>query len=142
MKFNVFKIALVLFALPFFSKCNKDSPNNVIPNVYVDVQININEPSSFNLQPIGGWIYYNGGSNGLLIYRANTDEFRCYDRHSTYKVSDWCQVQVNSTGFTLVDSCSGSQFSIFDGSVTKAPASIPLKQYPVVFDGTFITIRN
>jgi hypothetical protein len=142
MKFNSFKIAILLLALPFFSKCSKNNPNTVIPNVYVEVQLNINEPSSFNLQPIGGWIYYAGGSNGLIIYHANADEFKCYDRHSTYNVDDWCQVNVDSTGFKLIDTCSASEFSIFDGSVIKAPATIPLKQYPTTFDGTFIIIRN
>ena len=71
MKISVFKLALLLFALPFFSHCSKNNPNTVIPSVYVDVSININEPSSFDLQPIGGFIYMNGGSNGLVIYRAD-----------------------------------------------------------------------
>lgn len=142
MKFSIFKISLILLALPFFSHCSKNNPNTVIPNVFIDVQLNINEPSSFNLGPIGGWIYINGGSNGLIVYRADLDDFKCFDRHSTYNVSDWCQVRVDSTGFVLEDTCSGSEFSIFDGNVIKGPASIPLKQYPTTFDGTFITISN
>ncbi len=142
MKINTIKLALVLLALPFFSECSKTDPNNVIPNVFVDVTININEPSSFNLQPIGGWVYFNGGSNGLVIYHSNADEFKCYDRHSTYDVASWCQVSVDSSNFYLNDTCSASQFSIFDGSVTRAPANIPLKQYPTTFDGTFVHIRN
>jgi len=142
MRFNIFKFALVLMVLPFFSNCSKDNPNNVIPNVYVEVLLNINEPSSFDLQPIGGWLYYNGGSNGLIIYRAGENDFKCFDRHSPYKVDDWCQIIVDPTGFKLVDPCSGSEFSIFDGSVIKTPATIPLKQYPTSFDGTYITIRN
>lgn len=142
MNFNIFKFALVLMVLPFFSNCSNNTPNTVIPNVYVEVLLNINEPSSFDLQPIGGWLYYNGGSNGLIIYRAGSTDFKCFDRHSTYKVDDYCQVSVDSSGFKLVDTCSGSEFSIFDGSVIKAPANIPLKQYPTSFDGTYITIRN
>lgn len=124
-----------------FSNCSKDS-NTVIPNAYVDVQININEPSSFELQPIGGWLYANGGSNGLIIYHANLDEYICYDRHSTFNVSEWCQVAVDSSNFKMIDACSKSEFSIFDGSVIKGPATIPLKRYPVSFDGTYIVIRN
>ncbi len=142
MKFNIFKIALILMVIPFFSHCSKNNPNNVIPNVYVEVTLNINEPSSFDLVPIGGWIYYNGGSNGLVIYHADAEVFNCYDRQSTYNVNDWCQVIVDSSNFKLVDTCSASEFSIFDGSVIKAPATIPLKQYPTTFDGTYITIRN
>ncbi len=142
MKTSVLKIGLALLLLPLFSDCSKNNPNDVIPNVYVDVTININEPSSFDLQPIGGWIYVSGGSNGLLVYRANFDEFNCYDRHSTYNVNQFCKVEVDSTGFKLLDPCSGSEFSIFDGSVVKAPATISLKRYSTNFDGTYIYIRN
>lgn len=142
MKYSIFYLALLVLTLPFLSNCSKNNPDTVIPNVYVDVQLNINEPSSFTLQPIGGWIYYTGGSLGLLVYRANLDEFKCYDRHSTYDVNNWCTVAVDSTGFTLVDTCSGSEFTIFDGTVTKGPATIPLKQYQTTFDGTYITITN
>ncbi len=142
MKHSILLSAILLLTLPFFSNCSKNNPNTVIPNVYVDVQLNINEPSSFDLQPVGGWMYYNGGSNGLLVYRANLDEFKCYDRQSTYEVNNWCTVQVDSTGFTLIDTCSHSEFSIFDGTVSKGPATIPLKQYPTSFDGTYIRITN
>ncbi len=142
MNINLFKLVIILSFFPFFSECSKNNPNTVIPNVFVDVNININEPSSFDLQPIGGWLYINGGSNGLVIYHSNVDEFKCFDRHSTYNVDAWCKVNVDSTGFKLVDPCSGSEFSVLDGSVIKAPATIGLKQYPTTFDGTFITIRN
>lgn len=142
MNINTFKIALAVAFIFVFSGCSKNNPNNVIPNAYVDVTLNIYEPSSFELEPIGGWIYHPGGSNGLIIYHANVDDYICYDRHSTYNVSEWCQVEVDSSNFKLIDPCSLSEFSIFDGSVIKAPASIPLKRYPVVFDGTYIVIRN
>jgi len=141
MNINILKIAFAFVLLLGFSNCSKNS-NTVIPNAYVDVQININEPSSFELQPIGGWLYVNGGSNGLIIYHANLDEYICYDRHSTYNVNDWCKVAVDSSNFKMIDECSKSEFSIFDGSVIKGPATIPLKRYPVNFDGIYITIRN
>ncbi|MGB0390710.1 MAG: ubiquinol-cytochrome c reductase iron-sulfur subunit [Salibacteraceae bacterium] len=142
MKISILKLSLVLLALPFFSHCSKNNPNTVIPNVFVDVQININEPSAFDLGPIGGYLYLNGGSNGLIVYRADLNEFKCYDRHSPHNVDDWCQVSVDSTGFVLQDPCSGSEFSIFDGSILKGPSTIPLKQYPTTFDGTYILISN
>lgn len=142
MKLHIITLSISLLFLTLFSNCTTDNSLNVIPNVSVDATLNINEPSSFNLQPIGGWVYYNGGSNGLIVYHVNQDEFRCFDRHSTYNVDNWCQVKVDSSGFTLVDTCSLSEFSIFDGSVTKGPATIPLKQYTTTYDGTFIYIRN
>lgn len=142
MKTNAAIFGVALLILPMFSNCSKNNPNDVIPNVYVDVTININEPSSFDLQPIGGWIYVAGGSKGLIVYRANIDEFNCYDRHSTYNADQFCRVDVDSNGFKMTDPCSASEFSIYDGSVIQGPANISLKRYPTTFDGTYIYIRN
>jgi Rieske Fe-S protein len=136
------KFSLVVVGLLFLGSCSKNNSANVIPNVLVDVVININEPSSFELQPIGGWVYVNGGSRGLLVYHANEDEFICYDRHSTYDVNAYCQTNVDSTGFKILDPCSGSVFSIFDGNPIQGPATIGLKSYPTSFDGTYLVIRN
>jgi hypothetical protein len=122
--------------------CNNNNANTVIPNIYVDVLINIQEPSSFALQPLGGYLYHPGGSGGLIVYHAEPDKFVCFDRHSTFNPSGFCSVNVDSSGFKLVDTCSTSEFSIFDGSVIKGPATIPLKQYITTFDGTYIQISN
>lgn len=132
----------IIFGLLGLVGCNNNQTQEVIPYAYVELILNIDEPSSFELQPIGGYIYHPGGSNGLIIYHADLDVFRVYDRHSTYNVNSYCQVSVDPAGFKLIDDCGTSEFSLFDGSVLKGPAQHPLKQYRVTFDGTFISIRN
>lgn len=134
----------LFFFLIITNACNNTGqhPNSVIPNVYVDVLINVQEPSSFGLQPLGGYLYHVGGSNGLIIYHAEPDRFVCFDRHSTYNPNSWCAVNVDSSGFKLIDTCSMSEFSIFDGGVIKGPATVPLKQYTTTYDGTYIQITN
>lgn len=121
----------------------KKSPDDGIPLVNVDIAININDPAYIKLATVGGWEYLTGGSKGLLVYRKSSDEFMTYDRHCTYQPSNSCsRVQVDSTNIIAVDSCCGSQFIITEGSVSKGPASFPLKKYQTVFDGKVLRIRN
>ena len=91
----------------------------------------------------GGWTYINGGSRGIIIYRASNDVFKAYDRHCTFDSSNSCalvSVEVNNiTGF---DDCCGSKFILTDGSVTQGPANLPLKQYQTSFDGNELRIFN
>ena len=123
-------------------QCSKDNDNFGIPLVFVNLRLNVNNPSFFNLSVTGGWEYVAGGSRGILVYRARPNEFMAYDRHSTYNVEAGCRVEVDSTNFGVEDPCSGSRWSIFDGSVIQGPAAMPLKPYQTFFDGTFLTISN
>jgi hypothetical protein len=109
--------------------------NTQIPYAPVDVYININNPSYYTLQAVGGWVYYSAGSRGLIIYRRNTDEFAAYDRHSPYLPDDGCTVAVDSSNITATDPCSGSKWLLYDGSVTNGPAVFPLLGYQATFDG-------
>ena len=52
------------------------------------------------------------------------------------------KVQVMKDNFSLVDSVSGSQWRIFDGTVIKGPAQWSLRLYGTTFDGTTLRIRN
>ena len=100
-----------------------------IPDVPVNIYINLNEPAYFGLTVIGGYAYVNGGSRGIIVYR-NSDEYKAYERHSPYQPEKACAiVEVDSTRSFGIDKCSGSRYYLIDGSVEKGPATIPLKQY-------------
>lgn len=142
MKHFIYRLLLALLPIAFYTGCTKVDPDDVVPNVYVSERININEPSSIDLIPYGGWMYTHGGYNGLVIYRSDQYNFICYDRQSPYQVSNRCQVSANESGFLLIDTCSASEYSMFEGYVTKGPSKTPLTQYKTTFDGTYIYIRN
>ncbi|MFZ5552328.1 MAG: hypothetical protein ACOZCO_04375 [Bacteroidota bacterium] len=130
---------LVLLAMPvvFFS-CKNDNPDQV-PNVLVDIQVNINNPGYINLQAPGGWMYFEGGSKGIIVYRRSADEFVAMDRHCTYQTSNGCQVRVDtSSNVIAIDDCCGSRFIITDGSVSQGPAVMNLKLYQTYYDGAGI----
>lgn len=132
-----------ILLVPFiFSTCTKDENSN-IPLVNVDITIYINDPAYNVIAVPGGWTYVNGGSRGIIIYRVSNNEFKAYDRHCTYDSSNSCAlVSVDVTNITALDDCCGSKFLLTDGSVTKAPANLPLKQYQTSFDGQVLRIFN
>ena len=120
------------------NSCDEDK-KYPIPNVPVNVQLNLDLPSYQPLNSPGGYAYVNGGSRGLVVYR-NFDEFVALDRHSTYNSEDACAVvSVNPDNiFELIDTCSGSRFSIMNGGVLEGPAKWGLKRYTAYWDGGYI----
>jgi hypothetical protein len=135
-----FSISIFIFTLFIFSSC-KD--NNTVQGTYVDTYIYLSEPSAVQLNAVGGWIYYQGGSKGLIVYRKSTTEFAAYDRQCTYDPTAACALlQVNSSGVTVVDSCCGSEFSLIYGGVTKGPASQSMIQYRTTYEANSVHVFN
>lgn len=121
----------------------QDEENNNIPAAEVNLIIQLNDPEFINLQTIGGWEYIIGGSRGIILVRISQNEFKAYDRHCTFQPSNTCAlVSVDANNITATDDCCSSSFLLLDGSVSKPPASVPLKSYPTIFDGSAIIITN
>ena len=115
-----------------------------IPNVPVNIIINLDLPSYQPLNTPGGYVYISGGSRGIIVYR-NFDEFVALDRHSTYNSTDPCAIaSVNPDNlFELIDTCSGSKYSIMSGVVIEGPAKFGLKRYAANWDGAYtVSIYN
>jgi nitrite reductase/ring-hydroxylating ferredoxin subunit len=135
-------VAILLLSILLIGGCKKDENSN-IPLVTVNFYINVNNPAYNNVSVPGGWMYLNGGSRGIILYRASNDLFKAYDRHCTYNSTSSCAlVSVDASNITGTDDCCGSKFLIVDGSVTQSPASLPLKQYQTSFDGSVLHIHN
>lgn len=135
-------IAFIFTLLIGFIQCQDNESNN-IPLVEVFIDININDPAYINLKNVGGWEYITGGSRGLIVYRISQDQFNVFDRHCTFQPSNTCAlVSVDATNFTASDQCCGSSFLLENGSVSRPPATLPLKSYNTSFDGTTLSIRN
>lgn len=122
--------------------CKKNNTSNPIPETNVDVYIYTSNPSFLSLTAVGGWAYVNGGVRGLLVYRKSNTEFMAYDRNCTYNPSDVCSTVIVKDDIYAIDTCCHSEFLLPDGSVLKAPASLPLKAYRNTFDGNVLHIYN
>ncbi|MCB0430390.1 MAG: Rieske (2Fe-2S) protein [Flavobacteriales bacterium] len=133
---------LMLFACAaLIAACKKNDER--VPDVAVDIYVSPTEPGFTDLNAPGGWVYIVGGSRGIVVYRQSLDAFLAFDRHCPYQPSSSCgKVEVDSTNIQVTDPCCGSTFLLFDGSVVKGPATLPLKQYETSFDGTWVHIFN
>lgn len=136
--FKIFAYILIGYAT---LSCKKSTQQ--IPYVPVNFYLYTSSPQFNQLSAVGGWTYVNGGSRGIVIYHRSIDEFIALDRHCTYNIDDACgRVSVDNSFITLTDSCCNSQFLLYDGSVTKGPAGIPLKTYQTSYDGYVLKVFN
>lgn len=140
-------IVLLAFSGLFsFCKKNKQVQDNIAYQT-VNISININNPLSFPIQTVGGWMYIDGGVNGIIVYRktgTNTPvDFVALERTSTELPNNPdAKVKVQSDSFTLKDTISGAKWQIYDGGIISG-ASQNLRLYNAVFDGiNTVTIRN
>src|ERR1700748_246505 len=136
------KFAWVLaFAAVFFLSCGKNS--DPIPNVSVNFELPLSDPRLTGLNIAGGVVLISGyGVAGLIIYREPDGSYVAYDRCSSYQPEKHCAVTVDQPGFTATDPCSGSMFSMADGTPVKAPATKSLRQYAVSVSNFEIFVSN
>jgi nitrite reductase/ring-hydroxylating ferredoxin subunit len=131
---------LAVIVLTFFS-CGKSG--DVIPNVSVNFQANINDPRLSALNSPGGAVIIDGyGIAGLIIYREPDMSYAAYDRCSSYQPQNLCAVTLDNNSLTVTDPCSGSKFSLADGTPVKAPATTSLKAYSVIVSNFEIFVSN
>ncbi|RLD45589.1 MAG: hypothetical protein DRI86_05390 [Bacteroidetes bacterium] len=141
------KIVLATFIIAFViinTGCKEKEPHDAIPEVAVNLNIDITSTMYIELNTIGGWVYLTGGYKGILVYRVSVDDFVAYDRACPFDpFEQTARITMDNTGITCSDTTScDSQFGILDGSIIKGPATIPLKRYYTYFDGVILTINN
>ena len=119
--------------------CGKNNQNPV-PNVPVDVTIDLSFPSYSSLQGVSGYTYVNGGSRGIIVYRKSSDEFVAFDRHSPADIEGTCfePLYPDANNFLeLIDSCNNARFSLYDGSPI-SNSEYGLRQYATQYNGSNI----
>jgi nitrite reductase/ring-hydroxylating ferredoxin subunit len=134
------KLIIILLTGICFLSCGKGG--TVVPSVPVNFQADIN-PKYTALNSPGGYVYVGGyGVAGLILYHSQTHGIVAYDRCSSYQPEKKCAVTIDDTGFQVVDPCSGSKFSLEDGSPVKAPATKILRSYQVITTQFTIQVVN
>lgn len=147
--FRIFSILLIVVLSGSIS-CRKKAKTVQDNIAYQTVNITMypNDPLYFRLGTVGGWVYYRGGINGLIIYRKaqnSAADFVAIERTSTQLPDNPdALVKVQSDNFTLKDTISGSKWQIIDGAVLSGPAQLPLRIYSTFYDNATgaLVIRN
>jgi len=129
---------LVIFVTVFLiGACHKNNQNPV-PNLPVDITIDLGLPGYYALQGVSGYAYVNAGSRGIIVYRKTLDEFVAFDRHSPADPEGTCPLPLypNPNNFLeLIDSCNNASFSLYDGAPISNSA-FGLRQYATQFNGS------
>ena len=117
-----------------------------IPYVYVNYTVYLNNPSNNHLRVPGSWLILpDEGNLGIILYRrtlGEADDFVALDQTCSNEPLGTCKVAIDSSGFYLVCPCCESEFSIWDGYVTKGPARWPLKEYTTALGANTVRIFN
>ncbi|MFH0893313.1 MAG: hypothetical protein V2A54_02665 [Bacteroidota bacterium] len=132
----------ICFLLLGVLSCKKDKDG--VPDVAVDIYIDLNSYVYTNLNAVGGYVYVTGGykNKGIIVYRRSIDEFKAYDRSCTYDPDNDCRLTVMTSGLEVWDSCCGSKYIITDGTPTNKPATLPMKAYQTILSGNTLHIVN
>ncbi len=114
------KFSFLILSILIFSACsNKPADRNCkLPNIPVNVTINLNNPQYINLQVPGGWAYVdNSGIKGLIIYNLNGSDYRAYDRACPHlSPSKNCSKMVVQNGIKIICPCDNTEFNILNGA--------------------------
>lgn len=121
--------------------CNDDR-RDVVPNVFVDVTLNLNLPTYQPLSLVNGMIIYpQAGYRGLFIHQSAFQEFKAFDVACTQQPSDPCHtLSVDTATLLLQCPCCASRFSA-DGFPARGPATLTLKSYRTFYSPSANTLR-
>ena len=135
------KIIILVLSLLSLSSCN-DS-DDYIQNVYVNIEVPVNQPEYSDLDAIGNSIFITGGVKGIIIYHANVNDYRAFDRNCSFEPSIQCSY-IDSINSTIAScNCCSSKFLIDRNGITaNGPALRPLKEYYTSFSRGILKIKN
>ena len=135
------KLCLLAIVTLSCLSCGKDS--NLVPSVAVSFEADVNDPRLAALHSPGGAVIIPGyGVAGLVLYREADQSYAAYDACSSYNPAARCAVKLDNNSLTCTDPCSGSKFSLIDGTPVKAPATRSLRQYSVNVSNFEIFVSN
>jgi|SRR3569833_623354 len=116
---------------------------NLVPSVAVSFEADVNDPRLAALKSPGGAVIIPGyGVSGLIIYREADQSYAAYDACSSYLPQNHCAVKLDNNSLTCTDPCSGSKFSLIDGTPVKAPATRSLRVYNINVSNFEIFVSN
>jgi hypothetical protein len=153
LKSKIIIFLIITFTVVSLTSCKK-SKYDVIPDVYVDFTIDLNDPEFFVLtsgmnamiitSATNNWGSRSAGfhNNGIIVYRSPLDEFYAYDCTCPYDyVVDTLSVKVIIDGLNAVCPRCSTVYALYGmGTPTSGPGRYPLKNYKTSFDGLSVYV--
>ena len=156
----------IVFLIGFFflwlllsaSSCNKGSDNPNIPPVNINITIDPNSTLFYELNTVGGWCYLDDksvvyipfGSRGIIVYRMEMSTFLAYERTPPNNPNQCCtdsrsectKLVVGNYYPFVKDTCTGTKYSILDGTIFEGEGQYPLFQYRAEYKNGLLFISN
>ena len=134
---------IIILAFCLISLCSCNDSDDYIQNVYVNIEVPVNQPEYSDLDAIGNSIFISGGVKGIIIYHANANDYRAFDRSCSFEPSTQC-AYIDSINSTIAScNCCTSKFLIDQNGITaNGPALRSLKEYYTSFSGGVLKIKN
>ncbi|REJ80027.1 MAG: hypothetical protein DWQ44_04150 [Bacteroidetes bacterium] len=135
-KFHSFIVIGTIMSIAFsFSSCKKDKVYQDIPNVSVNLALQLSLPEFASLNSVGNSVEIAGGYKGILVYHRFQNDFVAFEQACPYDpVEPNSFVEKDASGVIGEDKNCGSKFGLTDGHVINGPATKPLKQYTTDYD--------
>ena len=136
----------ILFLMAFvgFSSCKRDLTDDAIPFVvFPDIVISLNLPLYNDLNS-KGWIYVDGGVQGIILYKASATSYLAFERNCSYNPINnaGAIIFVDVSNLFMIDHTCSSSFDFNEGTPTGGPAWRPLRRYKTFLDGSQLTISS
>jgi len=139
------KLLLLCFLILFFS-CENNDTDDLLPDVQVNVVIDLNLPQYIDLQTPTGWINTSGGNDGIqgiLIQNTGVGSppFKAFERACPNRD---CGSPMKFDGsLKMKCNCDNSEYSIIDGSPQTEGNLHFAREYRVlVLDPSTLNITN
>ena len=139
MKGNIHKAffaIILIFSLLNITSCNnREETVSCFPSTPINVVLNLNLPTYFTLQNVGGWIYVNeqqAGTRGLIVVRSSNG-FKIYDRNAPHICPDTDTTLSVENDIKIVCAKDGAEWITITGEPTKI-SQVPPKTYPYSYD--------
>lgn len=135
------KYTLILIILNLIISCS--DKDDFIREVYVNIEVPVNQPEFSDLESIGSSIFITGGVKGIILYHASTNEYKAFDRNCSFEPSSLCSY-IDSVNTVIAScNCCSSKFLIDQNGISaNGPAILPLKEYNTIFSSGIIKITN
>ena len=152
-KFFLIPFIMISLACFLYTACDKDDGGR-LPLPPMDITIAPNSTIYSEINIVGGWMYLDETdgveppSRGVIVYRSSPDEFLAFERTPPFKPDSCCNAgKTICTSLIVdfpfvVDTCTGSNYLILDGSVSSGPSNMSLSMYVTEYYGGLLYIHD
>lgn len=140
----------IIFVFLLVVSCEKEDPNPVTPDVYIDITIDPNSTFYQELNTVGGWMYLTADlpSRGIIVYRNDIMEFLAYDRIPPNEPNLCCTNNICTRLIVgehypfAMDTCTGTSYLLLNGNVFEGEGKYPMIRYNTSYNGHLLRISN